>query len=351
MSEDISNTINTDKDSGQEGRRPLRMHTPFYLILAALVVLLILFAVFANMSKPYDITNTTYINFVVNEGDTLDDVAESLAEEGIVGNAASFAAIAKLSLADKFRPGTYYLSPSMSAATIARTMHNGITTSSGFTIPAGYSLEQISSSLERDGVADKEAFLEAASDVNLQEIDFIGRNDLGAMQVEGFLFPGSYKLNSDADESMLVMTMLNQFNNFFNEDYRARADELELSIREIVHIASIIETETAVDKEKAAISSVIHNKYNLDMISEDELMSAPLCSPGPESIIAALYPEENDNIYYVLSPKLDGTHVFTADETEYETMLAEYKEAMENRNRSEDENSDEGDGETESEGE
>ena len=288
-----------------EARKTRTLQRPFHILLAVLAAVLIVFVILANIGKPYDITNRTYTNFVVNEGDSLDDVAMYLAEDGIVGNATAFTTIAKLRLTTKFRPGTYYLSPSMSSATIADTMSRGLTTASGFNIPAGYTLEQISSALERDGIADKKAFLKAAEDENLQEIDFIGENKLGKDQVEGFLFPGDYKIDSNADENMLVVTMLNQFSNFFNEDYRARADELELSIREVVYIASVIETETAADKEKAAISAVIHNRYNMGMISEKVIKSTPLCSPGPESIKAALYPEDNDNLYYVLSPNQD----------------------------------------------
>ena len=146
--------------------------------------------------------------------------------------------------------------------------------------------------------------------------------------MEGFLFPGKYQIDSSADEMMMVMTMLNQFSNFFNEDYKARADELGMSVREIVYIASMIETETTIDKEKAAVSAVIHNRYNMDMIPKDEIKKAPLCSPGEESIKAALFPEDNDNIYYVYSSKLDGSHVFTAEKEEYEKLLQEYRDAV-----------------------
>ena len=75
------------------------------------------------------------------------------------------------------------------------------------------------------------------------------------------------------------------------------------------------------DKEKPAISAVIHNRYNLELLPADELKKAPLCNPGEESIKAALYPEDNDNIYYVYNSKLDGSHVFTDDEEEYNRLL------------------------------
>ena len=181
------------------------------LILAALIAL---FAVLTNMASPYDRTVSTYKTITVNEGDKLTDVAETLEDEGIIKNASDLVKIAKLSRSTKPRPGMYYLSPSMNSVEIARTVVNGISTSSGFTIPAGYNLEQIASALERDGIADKEKFMEAAGSEALQELDIIGDNSLGSNQVEGFLFPDKYTIGYDADESMLIMTMLNQFDLF-----------------------------------------------------------------------------------------------------------------------------------------
>lgn len=307
------------------------MRTTLRLIVIVLAVVIAAIAIIGALSRPCDRTIATYKTVVVGEGDDLSIVAATLEDEGIVNNASAFSAVARISFSTNFKPGSYYLSPSMNAFAIARTMSNGITTSSGFTIPSGYNLEQIASSLARDGVVNKKAFLEAAASKDLQEISFIGKNKLGSKQVEGFLFPGTYQIDSSADESMMIITMLNQFSNYFNEDYTARADELGLSVREIVYIASLIETETTIDKEKPSISAVIHNKYNMDMMPKGEIKKAPLCSPSEESIKAALYPEENDNVYYVYSSKLDGSHEFTADKEKYQKLLQEYRDAVADR--------------------
>ena len=318
------------------------MRTSLRLIVIALAVILTAVAIMAGLSKPCDRRIATYKAVEISEGDDLNKVAATLEDEGIIDNASAFSAVARMSFSRSFKPGYYYLSPSMNSFEIARTLSRGVTTSSGFTIPAGYNVEQIASSLERDGIADKKAFLEAAASEDLQEIDYIGANNLGSEQVEGFLFPGDYQMESSADESMMIITMLNQFTNFFNDDYKARADELGLSVREIVYIASMIETETSIDKERAEISAVIHNKYNMDLMPADEIKKAPLCSPSEKSLTAALFPEDNDNIYYVYSSKLDGSHVFTADKEEYDKLLQEYNEAAakEKENKSSDDKDD-----------
>jgi UPF0755 protein len=115
-------------------------------------------------------------------------------------------------------------------------------------------------------------------------------------------------------------------------------------------MASMIEKETSVDKERATVSGVIHNRINMELTSVKDLPEKPLCSPGKESIMAALYPEEHEYTYYVLSSSLDGTHKFTDDEEEYKKWLKEYEDAVKAASE-EAEEADDAEGTTESEDE
>ena len=306
-------------------RRPLRIITVL-IILAALV----LWSVYI-MSKPYDRTRTTYADFVVEEGDDLDSIAEHLDEQKFIKSASRFETLGKITFAKGFKPGTYYLSPSMDSLSILRTLQSGLTTSKGFTVPAGYTINQLATALDRDGLADKKKFLKAASSPDLAQLEVLGENKEGLKGkdlIEGFLLPGEYTLSADADETMMIIMMLDAFGNFYNEDCSARADELGITTRQLLVMASMIEKETSIDKERATISGVIHNQINMELISIDELPEKPLCSPGRESIMAALYPEEHEFTHYVLNSTLDGTHRFTADDDEYELWLEEYEDAV-----------------------
>ena len=306
-------------------RRPLRIITVL-IILAAVV----LWSVYM-MSKPYDRTRTTYADFVVEEGDGLSTIAEHLDEQKFIKSASRFETLGKLTLAKDFKPGTYYLSPSMDSLSILRTLQSGLTTSKGFTVPAGYTITQLAAALDRDGLADREKFLEAAASPDLAQLEVLGENEeglTGTDLIEGFLLPGEYTLSSDADETMMIIMMLDAFGNFYNDDCSARADELGITTRQLLVMASMIEKETSVDKERSIISGVIHNQINMELIKIDELPDKPLCSPSKESIMAALYPDEHEYTYYVLDSTLDGTHRFTSDEAEYNALLAEYEDAV-----------------------
>ena len=296
------------------------------IILAAVI----LWSVYM-MSKPYDRTRTTYADFVVEEGDGLNTIAEHLDEQKFIKSASRFETLGKLTLAKDFKPGTYYISPSMDSLSILRTLQSGLTTSKGFTVPAGYTITQLAAALDRDGLADREKFLEAAASPDLAQLEVLGENEeglTGTDLIEGFLLPGEYTLSSDADETMMIIMMLDAFGNFYNDDCSARADELGITTRQLLVMASMIEKETSVDKERSIISGVIHNQINMELIKIDELPDKPLCSPSKESIMAALYPDEHEYTYYVLDSTLDGTHRFTSDEAEYNALLAEYEDAV-----------------------
>ena len=301
-----------------------KLHKPLLIIGVMIAVVFAVLFLFNILIRPYDKTQCTYSNFTIDEGEKAAEISAELEEAGFIANASVFRLTSTLIMKTDFKAGNYYLSPSMDAVSIAKALCMGNVTTDGFIIPEGFTVSQTFYSLARDGFGDRDAFMKAAADPFLQDIDFIGKDIDGSAQLEGFLLPGTYRLNTDADETMIIMTMLDRFSNFFNEDYRARADELGLSIREVVVIASMIEKETSVDSEKAKISSVLHNQINLEMI---KLPAVPLCSPGEASITAALYPDDSENIYYVLSSKLDGTHVFTADEAEYNVFVDEYNKA------------------------
>ena len=332
-----------DQKSIKRFHRPLRIITVL-IILAALA----LWSVYM-MSKPYDRTRTTYADFVVEEGDSLSVIAEHLDEMKFIKSAPRFEMLGKLTLSKNFKPGTYYLSPSMDSLSILQTLQSGLTTSKGFTIPAGYTVGQLAAALDRDGLADKDKFLKAAASKDLAQLEVLGENKEGLKGtdlIEGFMLPGEYTLSADADESMMIIMILDAFNNFYDDDCKARADELGITTRQVLVLASMIEKETNVDKERATVSGVIHNRINMELTSIDELPEKPLCSPSEESIMAALYPEEHEYTYYVLNSTLDGTHRFTSDEEEYESWLEEYENAV--KAAAETEESEDG---TESEGE
>ena len=304
------------------------------LIILVISILLIIGIIvsFSIACRPYDRTNNQYKTIEIKENYSVDDVASTLEKQGVIGNKDKFVKLTHILVHGKsYQAGTYYLSPAMNLREIAVTIINGISTNEGFVLPAGYTVKQTAEALEQAGYCSKKEFLKVAAEIDFSSYDFIDKDIEGNDKLEGFLFPTKYTISDDVNAAMIIMNMLNEFDNIFTEDYKARADELGMSIRDIIIIASIIEKETTIHKEKPMIASVIHNKINMGIPFGNSYPSAPLCSPGADSIKAALYPEDNEDIYYILSAKLDGSHVFTDNLSEYRELVAEYEQAVKDK--------------------
>ena len=312
----------------------LKFNLKKILIILVIAVALIIGIIvsFTIACRPYDKTNNQYVAVEIKEKYSLEDIAAKLHKKHIIGKEDKFIKLTNILVHGKeYKAGTYYLSPAMDFRDIARTMINGISTNEGFVLPSGYTVEQTADALDQAGLCTRDEFMEVALNVDFSSFDFIDNNIYGPEKLQGFLFPTKYQAGEDANAVMIVMNMLNEFDNFFTDEYRARAEELGLSIRDVITIASMIESETTVVGEMADISSVIHNKLNLDMDFEGGFPDGPMSSPSAYAIKAALYPVESENVYYVLSDKLDGSHVFTADKKEYKELLKAYKDTLKAR--------------------
>ena len=195
----------------------------------------------------------------------------------------------------------------------------------GFKLASGLTVKETAKALDKAGFVDKDKFLKAAESISSDDFKYLDSDENGYDKLEGFLFPTTYVVSKDADATMMIITMLNEFENAFTDEFRDRADEMGMSIRDIIIIASVIENETDIDSERADVSAVIHNRLSMGKKIQGGTPDKPLCSPGIASIKAALYPVDSENVYYVLSDRLDGTHEFTADKTEYKELKKAYE--------------------------
>jgi UPF0755 protein len=200
---------------------------------------------------------------------------------------------------------------------------------------------------------DEEEFLFYCSNVRL-----ISRLDPQASDLEGYLFPETYHFPKDYTAREIVETMVKQFLRTFQPPWEERAKQLDLSVREVVILASLIEKETGQADEKKLISSVFHNRLRIGMkldcdptiiyalkeegrfdgnlrkrdLSWDSpyntyvyagLPPGPIANPGKESLEAALFPADEDYLYFV--SKNDGSHHFSSSFVEHQRAVDFYQ--------------------------
>ena len=325
---------------------------------------------YLSLLEPVDpAASEEYVLVEIPSGAGSEVIAEILEREGLIQNSIAFRYYVRSNnLGHTFMAGTYQLNPAMDVDQIANKLQTGdvYSETTWFTVPEGYTLEQMSARLEEEGLVDGTKFLELAG--NPTESIFNTFPELSSVDdteveylLEGYLYPDTYEIYINADEEEVIKLMLNRMNKVIDEESKARSEQLGLSIHEILAIASLIEREAAVDHERDRISGVIHNRLEIGMLLQIDatiqyilgetkefltyadleipspyntyqhpgLPPGPIAAPGQPSIEAALYPEDTDYFYY--NYKYDGTGEHYFSET-YEEHLENVRTAEENLN-------------------
>jgi UPF0755 protein len=294
------------------------------------------------------------VTVVVEQGDTLDTVAEKLDEAGAISSPTLFKLQARIEgTAEQIKAGRYEISPGEDSGEILAKMSEGQeTVTFAATIPEGLTLEQTAGVLaESSGVPRRE--IEAAA--KKKDYGYAFLEDKAVKNTEGFLFPKSYEFEEGTGAEAMINRLLEQYLiETEGLDFRGAEQRLNLSEYELLTAASLIEREAANSEEKALIASVIYNRMRQQMplqidasiqyalgkprenLSLEDLEvdspyntyenyglpPGPICSPSRESIQAALEPAETDYLYYVL--KASGEeHFFTNNYDEFLAAKAE----------------------------
>jgi UPF0755 protein len=294
-------------------------------------------------NAPVDPNSTETQLITVPSGATTTSIANLLKDNDLIQNVNAFKAKAKqLEVDGQMKAGDYMLSKSLSTEEIITKLVEGdvyIETAT-FTIPEGYEVRQIVDTLEAEGLIDRAVFLDALQNAPF-DYPFLEGVDRTFL-LEGYLFPDTYTVKAGADEVAIIKMMLDRFNTIFSEAYYARAQELGMTVDEVVTLASIIEREARLDEEFPIVASVFHNRIDIDMLLQScatvqfilkerkevllfadieidspyntyiypGLTPSPIASPGELAIKSALYPAETNYLYFVTTEKNDGSHYF-----------------------------------------
>ncbi len=308
--------------------------------------------------------NASVVEVIVPKGASLTYVSDELYSKGVIKNKIWFKYKAKEAEVDrKIKPGTYSIPSGATLEDIFALLEKGIPDKPVvLTIPEGFTLYQIAQKVEELGLGTKDDFIKATEEYfNSKNYDF-DTKDL-YFNLEGYLYPDTYHFTERQTVDDIVKSLAETMESVFTDEYKARAKELNLSIHQVLTIASLIEREAINDAERATISGVIYNRlekgmllqidasviygigkgkehtsdiYQSDLDRADPfntykvpgLPPGPIASPGKASIEAALYPEDTDYLYYVLSENEDK-HMFSKTFSEHQ----KYVEAYRNRNK------------------
>jgi UPF0755 protein len=332
-------------------------HHPFRLLGAVVAVFVLWFLV--ALFQPFHDDGSGKVDVIVSKGSSVSEVGDLLGKKGVIDSSTLFQL--RVTLAGKrseLYPGHFTLAHGMSyGAAIEALSQPPIRRVTTVTIPEGYSRPQAAQLVEEDGLEGDYT----AETVRSKYLDPARYGGKGAKDLEGFLFPDTFELKPGAPAADLVQLQLRDFKRRIKGVDMSYAKSKNLTVFDVLIIASMIEREAGVASQRRLVASVVYNRLREGMplgidatirfatgnyedpLTESELAvdspyntrthaglpPGPINSPGIEAIEAAARPAKSTYLFYVNKPNTCGELAFAKTEAEFEADVAAYNEARE----------------------
>ena len=348
--EELDARLDALQQSGSRRVRRKRRSNAGLTVFGVLLVLSVLGAIFVIYSAATGGENGSgeSARVQVLRGETLSDVAAKLEEGGVIKSAFVFELQARYEgYGTEIKTGSYTFEPGQDSGEILQKLTAGQAAPTiAVTIPEGLSIEETAGTVAADSSAPVPEFEEAARRTDYGYA-FLDNPDVKT--TEGYLFPAKYDFEKGVTARQIVDRLLEQYLLETQDlDIADAKEHLDLTEHQIVTVASLIEKEAASPEEKPLIASVIYNrmrndtplqidatiqyalkrpKANLSLVDlkvdspyntyeHKGLPPGPICSPGRESLQAALHPANTNYLYYVLETNREK-HFFTKSYDEF----------------------------------
>ena len=318
-------------------------------------IAVILFVVFIFAFFYYALSPTDHRNEIVTveipRGTGFFRSVDLLENAGLIKNKYLFYALVIARNAHgHIRPGEYELSASMSPLDIINKLVKGEIIEYKVTIPEDFTVAEIAVRLASFKLVDEKAFVSLCEDAK-----FVASLGIEGRSAEGYLYPDTYTFDKSMGAKEIIKIMVKQFRKTFNHEMQERAEELGMTVPEVVTLASIIGKESGFKDEKQLVSAVFHNRlkkgmklqsdptavYDLRSITRvvkrkhllrkspyntyiiDGLPPGPIANPAIDSLQAALNPASVNYLYFVSNN--DGSHNFSSSLSAHNRAVLKYQ--------------------------
>ncbi|MCX8068880.1 MAG: endolytic transglycosylase MltG [Thermodesulfovibrionales bacterium] len=321
------------------------------LILLATVTIFIAYLIIQLFVPSYK--GTVPIEIEIPEGATFRKAMEILQENNLIRDKNIFLLIGRITGVDKkIRAGFYRFWGNISPYEVYKHFKEGKIIEFEVVVKEGDSLNEIREKLKR--FMSYSEFDKLSSDKN-----FLLSLNIHSPSLEGYLYPDTYKFPKGMKATSIFKIMVDRLRSEYNQEIIDKMQEYGWSENELLTLASIIEREAVVDKERAIISAVYHNRLRLKMPLQADptaiygiksykekiyrkdyqnktqyntylikgLPPGPIASPSIASIKAALHPAKVSYLYFV--SRNDGTHVFSKTLQEHNIAIRNIKKSAE----------------------
>lgn len=330
--------------------------------------------------KPVDASSKDYVTVQIPDGANVQEIGSTLEKSGLVKHGLIFSLYAKYYSHANLKSGYYNLKKSMSTDELIQELEKGGTPEAqapvlaNLTIPEGYTLEQIAQTVGQLQGEFKEPLTAEAFLAKAQDETFISQlvskypNLLGSLptkdsgvryRLEGYLFPATYTIKDSTTVESLIDEMVAAMDKAMSP-YYATIKEKNLTVNELLSIASLVEKEGAKTEDRKQIAGVFYNRLNAGMplqsniailyaqgklgqkisLADDAgidttidspynvythlgLMPGPVDSPSSDAIEASVNQTKSEYLYFVANVE-DGKVYFATTKEEHDQNVAEH---------------------------
>ena len=317
--------------------------------IGAIVGLILMFIIIVGISfmssSNNEVTRGHHVQFKIKEGMDAQEIARRLEKAEIIDSGFKFRMLAKLhGYEDQLRIGSYNFTTGMSYDEVFAKLLAGAPETITLTIPEGFTVKDIAKRLDNLGIVNYYTFTQKAED--FVPYSYIKRQGNAFFSCEGFLFPDTYEVTTDMSAEDILYMMADNFDYRLTQNMRDRASELDISIYDLITLASIVEREARFAEDRPIIAQVFFKRlklgmplqtdaslqYLMDVPKEDVsiadtqidspyntyqhtgLPPGPIANPGIDAINAVLYPAETDYLYFVADRNGHNHYAYTYDE-------------------------------------
>ena len=357
----------------------------FFVTLFVLLVLLGVGGFFGyqyveSALQPVDASSKEYITVQIPEGANTQEIGETLEKSGLVKHGLVFSLYAKYKNYSDLKSGYYNLQKSMSTDDIIKELQKGGTPErqevslASLTIPEGYTIDQIAETVGQLQGEFKEALTAEAFLAKIQDETFISQlvakyptlleslptKESGVRyRLEGYLFPATYAIKESTTVESLIDEMVAAMDKNLSTHYAA-IKEKNLTVNELLTIASLVEKEGSKTEDRKQIAGVFYNRLNIGMplqsniailyaegklgknisLADDAaidtsinspynvylnlgLMPGPVDSPSLDAIEASINQTKSENLYFVANVQ-DGKVYYATTREEHDRNVEEH---------------------------
>lgn len=332
-------------------------------VLALVAIGLALYLINATF-QPFHGSGSGSVSVKIPTGADAGQIGELLAARGVVASGRFFELNATLTgRRGGLRPGNYTLLRDMSNGDAIAALTKGpkvrVVPTVNVTVPEGLSIREAAPLIDKGSLDGR--YLKAAGDRSvLRRVRGLGAPK-GVKTPEGFLFPATYTLVDGSPARDLVSKQLDAFRDNFGGVGLSFAKRKHLTRYDVLIIASLVEREAQLDKERPLIASVIYNRLRDGMplgidatiryetrnwqrpIRQSELDAdtpyntrlrrglppTPIGNPGVKSMKAAAHPAKTRYLFFVRKPGKSGAHAFSSTNAQFERDNARYQASRE----------------------